>query len=237
MKFKKLLLDSLYPRCCPVCHKIVEGREKIICDSCLEKMRPISQPRCFQCGKSIQNAEQEYCRDCQKASHVYEQGIGIYVYDDIMRRSIENFKFHGRREYGDFYIRAMAEYGRSYIQRWKPEAIVPVPITARKQKIRGFNQSEYLAEGIGEIYKIPVLSQAVVRLEERKAQKELSAKERRRNLKHAFQIGKNFKAFKTVLLVDDVYTTGSTVDAVAEVLKENGVERIYFLTLCQGKGF
>ena len=131
----------------------------------------------------------------------------------------------------------MAEYGRSYIQRWKPEAIVPVPITARKQKIRGFNQSEYLAEGIGEIYKIPVLSQAVVRLEERKAQKELSAKERRRNLKHAFQIGKNFKACKTVLLVDDVYTTGSTVDAVAEVLKENGVERIYFLTLCQGKGF
>ena len=81
------------------------------------------------------------------------------------------------------------------------------------------------------------MSQAVVRLEERKAQKELSAKERRRNLKHAFQIGKNFKACKTVLLVDDVYTTGSTVDAVAEVLKENGVERIYFLTLCQGKGF
>lgn len=237
MKFKKLFLDILYPRCCPVCQKIVVGKGKIICDLCLEKIRPISQPRCFQCGKSIRNAEQEYCGDCMKSSHVYDQGIGIYAYDDIMRRSIENFKFHGRREYGDFYIRAMAEYGRSCIQRWRPQAIVPVPITARKQKIRGFNQSEYLAEGIGRIYKIPVWNHAVVRLEEGKAQKELTAKERRRNLKNVFQIGENFSPCKTILLVDDVYTTGSTVDAVAEVLKENGVERIYFLTLCQGKGF
>lgn len=237
MKFKKMFLDSLYPRCCPVCHKIVAGKNKIICDPCLEKLKPISQPRCFQCGKSMRNQEQEYCGDCIQSHHVYDQGIGIYVYDDIMRRSIENFKFHGRREYGDFYIRAMAEYARPYMARWRPQGIVPIPMTARKQKLRGFNQSEYLAEGIGTIYGIPVFGNVVVRTEEGKAQKELNAKERRRNLKRAFRMGETFNPYKTLLLVDDVYTTGSTIDAVAEILRENGAERIYFLTLCQGKGF
>lgn len=237
MNLKKMLLDSLYPRCCPVCHKIVAKKDKIICDACLETLRPIAQPRCFQCGKSIRNTQQEYCGDCRKAAHIYDQGIGIYVYDDTMRRSIENFKFHGRREYGDFYIRAMAEYGRPYMRRWKPEGIVPIPMTVRKQRLRGFNQSEYLAEGLGKIYGIPVFCDAVMRVEEGKAQKELTAKERRRNLKRAFRIGENFTPCKSLLLVDDVYTTGSTIDAVAEILKENGAEKIYFLTLCQGKGF
>lgn len=237
MKIRKILLDSLYPRCCPVCHKIVSGKGKVICDCCLQTLHPIVQPRCFQCGKSIRGEEQEYCEDCRKSHHVYDQGIGIYVYDDTMRRSIENFKFHGRREYGDFYIRAMAEYGRPYMNRWKPEGIVPIPMTLHKQKLRGFNQSEYLADGIGKIYGIPVFHNAVLRIKDGKAQKELTAKERRRNLKRAFCIGKNFRPCKTLLLVDDVYTTGSTMDAVAEILKENGAERIYFLTLCQGKGF
>lgn len=237
MKVKKILLDSLYPRCCPVCHKIVAGKNQIICTSCLKKLNPIMQPRCFQCGKGLQNREQEYCGDCMKSHHVYDQGIGIYSYDAVMRRSIENFKFYGRREYGDFYIRAMAEYGRPYLEHWRPEGIVPIPITVRKQKLRGFNQAEYLADGIGAIYGIPVFSHAVVRTEEGKEQKELTAKERRRNLKRAFRAGENFGPCKTLLLVDDVYTTGSTIDAVAEILRESGAERIYFLTLCQGKGF
>ena len=77
----------------------------MICPECEKALRPIGHPRCYKCGKPIETGE--YCRDCQKHRHVYEQGRGIFVYDGIMRRSVTRYKYYGCREYGDFYARAM----------------------------------------------------------------------------------------------------------------------------------
>ncbi len=237
MNFKKMLLDGIYPRCCPVCHQVVAPKGELICPDCVRKMIPIGQPRCMKCGKSLSDKTREYCGDCKRIVHQFDQGIGIYPYDDKMRESIENYKFYGRREYGDFYVQAMAHYGRPYIMRWKPECIQPIPMFPKKQKMRGFNQAEYLARGLGEYFGIPVETNGICRVQEGRAQKELTAAERRGNLKQAFQIGPSAHPYRSVLLVDDVYTTGSTIDAAAHILKANGTGRVYFLTLCQGKGF
>ena len=83
------ILDIFYPRCCPVCQKILKDQRRMICPECEKKLRPIGHPRCYKCGKPIE--EGEYCKDCQKHTHIFDQGRGIFVYDGIMRRSVTRF--------------------------------------------------------------------------------------------------------------------------------------------------
>ena len=88
-RFLNMVADIFYPRCCPVCQKILADQRRMICPECEKELRPIGHPRCYKCGKPIETGE--YCRDCQKHRHMYEQGRGIFVYDGIMRRSVTRF--------------------------------------------------------------------------------------------------------------------------------------------------
>ena len=129
-RFLNMVADIFYPRCCPVCQKILADQRRMICPECEKELRPIGHPRCYKCGKPIETGE--YCRDCQKHRHVYEQGRGIFVYDGIMRRSVTRYKYYGCREYGDFYARAMYRYAQKELREWKPDLIVPVPVHKSK---------------------------------------------------------------------------------------------------------
>ena len=122
-RFLNMVADIFYPRCCPVCQKILADQRRMICPECEKELRPIGHPRCYKCGKPIETGE--YCRDCQKHRHMYEQGRGIFVYDGIMRRSVTRYKYYGCREYGDFYARAMYRYAQKELREWKPDLIVP----------------------------------------------------------------------------------------------------------------
>jgi ComF family protein len=123
-----------------------------------------------------------------------------------------------------------------------PDILVPVPIHKSKYRERGYNQTEILANGIAKGLNIPVLPHLLIRDKKTLPQKQLSDKERLRNLQEAFIL--NDKVFseyprkiKSILLIDDIYTTGSTIEACTNVLMRNGIENIYFITLCIGKGF
>ena len=94
------ILDIFYPRCCPVCQKILKDQRRMICPECEKKLRPIGHPRCYKCGKPIE--EGEYCKDCQKHTHIFDQGRGIFVYDGIMRRSVTRYKILWMPEYESF---------------------------------------------------------------------------------------------------------------------------------------
>ena len=78
-RFLNMVADIFYPRCCPVCQKILADQRRMICPECEKELRPIGHPRCYKCGKPIETGE--YCRDCQKHRHMYEQGRGIFVYE------------------------------------------------------------------------------------------------------------------------------------------------------------
>ncbi|BEI59381.1 ComF family protein [Blautia luti] len=232
---KKLIeniLNVFYPRCCPVCQKVLKDQNRMICPECEENLHPVGHPRCFLCGKPVNAGE--YCRDCEKHHHLFDQGIGIFVYDERMRRSVTRYKYYGCREYGDFYAAAMYRFGRKEILRWDPQLIVPVPIHRTKLRMRGFNQSEYLAERLGRYTGIPVDPDLVQKVRRTPSQKKLTAVQRRKNLESAFRVTRKISE-KRILLVDDVYTTGSTMDAMAACLKKKGGEKIYFLTLCTGR--
>lgn len=145
------------------------------------------------------------------------------------------YKYYGRREYGDFYAAAICRYAEREIRSWKPDVIIPIPLHPFKQRQRGFNQAEYLAERIGKHYGIPVSSRILTKTRRTKSQKKLDAGQRRRNLQGAFCTEENLGGLN-ILLVDDVYTTGATMDAAASVLLETGAARVFFVTLCMGQG-
>jgi ComF family protein len=205
----------------------------MVCPECEGKIRPIRGARCFKCGKPVKE-EQEYCQECAVRPRMYDQGRGIFLYDSIMKRSLIRYKYYGSREYGDFYARAMYVYARKEIAGWNPDLIVPVPLYWRKRRMRGFNQAAYLAQRLGEYTGIPVDETVVKKIRRTRSQKKLSGAERRNNLKGAFLVTKKVQGLK-VLVIDDVYTTGSTMDAMAACLKEGEAKAVCFLTVCTGE--
>ena len=131
----------------------------------------------------------------------------------------------------------MADRCGMMIRRWSPDVIIPVPIHISRLKMRGYNQAGLIAEALGRIVGIPIDEEALVRVIKTAPMKELSNRERVKNLQNAFQADEKVVRYKKVLIVDDIYTTGATFDACAAVLKQAGVREVYGISLCVGDGF
>jgi len=236
------ILDMIYPPRCPVCGEIVLPKKNKVCDPCRSKLQYIMEPRCKKCSKPIEQEEKEFCSDCEKKSFHFTKGYALWIYDETMRHSIAAFKYHSKREYADFYIEELLRIYGDKIRRFSPDAIVPVPLHRSKYRERGYNQAELLACGLGRGLSYPVLSDLLVRNKKTLPQKQLSDKERLRNLQEAFAyneaVAERFnKELNKILLVDDIFTTGSTIEACTNVLMSKGVKDIWFITLCIGKGY
>lgn len=231
------ILDWMYPRRCVFCDSLLAKREKYLCQRCCKKIpQNIKEPRCKKCGKQLQIMEQEYCYDCMHFSHMYDYGMGLFLYQDPLKSALMRFKFNGRKEYGKFLGNLMVRYGGSFIQQIQPQVIIPVPVHRRKLYTRGYNQAEVLAREISRGFSIPIRTDLVLRKKFTMAQKELNKKERKKNLEKAFMVKKEAGEYRSILIVDDIYTTGSTIHAIGKQLKAQGVRHVYFLSLCIGKG-
>lgn len=236
------ILDIIYPVRCPICGDIVLPKGERICSPCRMKLPYIEEPRCMKCSKPLEQDGKEYCSDCGHKRYAFDKGYALWIYNDDMRHSIAEFKYHNKKEYAKFYINEMLRLYGKRINNLTPDVIVPVPLHRSKYQSRGYNQADILARGFGKELEIPVLSKLLIRNKKTLPQKKLSNKERFDNLREAFEFSdmefRNYnKKITTVLLVDDIYTTGSTIDACSSVLKSNGIEKVYFLVLCIGKGF
>lgn len=193
------------------------------------------RPLCCQCGKKLLNREAEYCGDCSRGHHLFSAGRALYEYEDIAP-ALYRFKYGGCREYASFFGRELAEQLGNYIYSLKPEGLVPVPMYPAKERRRGYNQAGLLAQALGRELDIPVYPKIVVRNRNTRPMKELNCEERLNNLKKAFNLARNGVKLKTIILVDDIYTTGSTMDQVSAVLLNGGCQNIYFVTLAVGAG-
>lgn len=197
----------------------------------------IKSPRCLKCGKQIDDANEEYCVDCKKTRHIYTRGIGVWGYSEGIRQSIYEFKYHGMKEYAKFYGKEIASGYGEIIREWNADVIIPIPLHSSKLRKRGYNQAELVALDVGARLGIPVDAKTLLRREKTKPQKDLSERERIKNLKNAFILTQNVVKYKKIILVDDIYTTGTTIDACADLLLQAGVEKVYFLSVCIGRGF
>lgn len=188
----------------------------------------------MKCGKKLYE-EGEYCEDCKKMAHVYERGRALYEYAGVAP-SIYRMKYGGRQEYAEFFGEEMAKYLGDFVKKINPDGIVPIPLHRKRFRHRGYNQAMLLAKSLGKQLKLPVYGKILVRVKNTAPLKLQNPSERQNNLKKAFIMTQNDVKLKTILVVDDIYTTGSTIDEAARVFMENGVEKVYFVTLACGAG-
>lgn len=222
----------LFPRRCPICDEIITD-DNLICKECITIPRRVSQPRCFRCSKHIDSFNEEYCEDCKKSTKSFSRGLALYEYDSV-KDSINNFKNNSRPEYGVFYADRIAKYLGEEIKEFKADALIPIPLHKSKFLKRGYNQSEILARHLSKSLGIPVAGDVLIRQKKTKEQKKLSDEQRQKNLTGAFHITEKGVKLDTVILVDDVYTTGSTLDEAGKVLLEAGIKKVYFVTVAVG---
>lgn len=229
-------VDILFPRRCPVCDGIVMPKGRLICPECFKKLSFVKNPVCKKCGKEVLSDRLEFCLDCSRRKRTFEYGRALVNYDESARKSMAKIKYKNKREYMDFYGEAICVRYEKIIRRMEAEALVPVPVHPARKRARGFNQAELLAQKIGSGLNIPVVSDMLVRNKKTAPQKSLDPAGRLKNLEEAFSAGKIPRGVERVILVDDIYTTGSTIEACTRALKKAGIKKVYFLAICIGRG-
>ena len=225
------VLDYLYPRRCPLCETVsISG----ICPDCRKKLIWIREDYCLKCGKPLTDPRKEYCDDCKRKRHWFEEGRSMLSYQGIVRPSMYRFKYSNRKEYGETYGIEMAQHLERWVRERKITRIVPIPLHPSRRRQRGYNQAAVLARSIGRYLGIPVDEKLLIRRKKTLPQKVLNDRERRKNLQQAFALNRGFPEGEHILLVDDIYTTGSTVDAAAACLKTEKKCKIYIMTTAIG---
>lgn len=235
------LENILFPRRCPVCGEIVVPEGELICRACIPKLSAVREPICRKCGKEVLAEHEEYCMDCMRHRRTFESGAALLNYNKAAQKSMAAIKYKNRREYLDFYSSAMEYRFGERVRFWKAEALIPVPVHPSRLRKRGFNQAEELADRLGRGWKLPVDKGLLIRTKKTVPQRDLNPAERLKNLQEAFQVSRDRRGgqdriWKCAVLVDDIYTTGSTMEACARVLKEAGVREVHFLAVCIGNG-
>lgn len=232
---KNAILDLVFPRHCPVCDEVVPFDEGKVCRSCIRKIKYIKEPRCRICGKQLFDEVQMLCTDCESRKHIFDYGFSLYDYNS-MKKSIYRFKYNGRSEYSQFYAEDIYKHLKEEIEAMEADSIIPIPVHVTKQRQRGYNQAQLIAKELSRLTGIPMYTNVVKRVKKTVPQKELDIRGRQNNLKKAFNIATNVVKLNKTILIDDIYTTGTTLDAVALLLKQNGVKDVSFITLSIGEG-
>lgn len=234
---KIIFPDNIY---CLRCGKAIDStRPYSLCDECIRNFHWANKKTCEKCGK-LMEAEGIYnlCKDCRHTRHYFKKGFTCLMYGLYERELVWAFKY-GKKGY-------MADnLGEIMVDRLKGEfkngliidTVIPVPIHKKKLRQRGFNQAELLAKFLAKGFGLQLESKILLRKKNTPVMSNLSPVERRENIDGAFVIkeGKEGEIKdKAILLVDDVYTTGSTVDECSRILLLAGAKEVYVITLAAG---
>lgn len=231
-KIRRTLLSMLFPERCACCGRVIPPFAGC-CSACMESLPVIEPPLCSFCG-----AGAEYCT-CGRHHRHFDRIAAPFYYEDPARRGILLFKEHGSAEAAAFFAERMAdvfrrEWGSPYL-----DGIVPVPMRPEEIRARGHNQSLLLARALSPLLDAPV-REILVKIVPTRPQKELTALERGGNVLGAFDVlpetaltGELTGA--RILLVDDVVTTGSTLDECAKILKIAGAAEVIALTATRSR--
>lgn len=239
MLFLQKLFNLLLPPRCLKCGKILSEHNGL-CAECFNKIRFISAPMCFCCGRpftdstGIKFAAKQLCGKCmQQKKHLFALQRSAFIYDDESKNLILDLKFRDKTTNAETLANFLYSAGYDIWQQ-KPDVLIPVPIHRLRLIKRRYNQCAELAKHLSQKTQVPTDFTSLIRYRNTIPQVELSGHARRNNLKQAFTVKnpQNIKG-KKVVLIDDVSTTGSTLNECAKTLHKAGVAEIYALTLAR----
>lgn len=224
-RLKTAILDILLPLQCVGC-----GREgNLLCRSCSESLPRVRLPLCQRCGATVN--EGNLCPTCLNHPLAIDRIRSAFLFQGVVRQAILQFKYRHLKTMAAPLAQLLAEYLHSHPMMG--EVLVPVPLHPRRLRRRGYNQACLLAEELSKLTGLPVAEDALIRVRDALPQaRTKSAVERRQNVRHAFACPGTMEGVQ-VLLIDDVCTTGSTLDACAIALKSAGASSVWGLTVAR----
>lgn len=160
----------------------------------------------------------------------------MWLHREPVSGAVYRFKYKNKRNWGRIFAVELAEHYEGQIRAWGIEEIIPIPLHSTRKRKRGFNQSEVVAGILSELTGIPCRTDVLFRIRKTVPQKQLDRRGRKDNLMGAFGVSREWNACENVLLIDDIYTTGTTVGRAAKMLKKAGAQNVYFLTISIGQG-
>ena len=245
MNLYRIFLDSIFPRRCPVCGEIVnrfdfsltdrKSPEELICPECRKEISFVKEPVCSKCGKQVALPSVKLCHDCANRERLFGKGTALLNYNELSERMTADIKYNNKREYIRPLAGLLALRAEGFFRDRGTDALIPVPVHESRRRVRGYNQAQLIAEEVSVLSGIPVRNDLLVRTRRTAAMKELDPGQRYENLRNAFAVNpEHTKMPRHPVLVDDIYTTGATVNACAKVLKEAGADEVDFISLCIG---
>ncbi|MBW1689544.1 MAG: ComF family protein [Deltaproteobacteria bacterium] len=244
MKIVSTLLDIIYPPRCPFCGRFVSSAENRchphqVCESCKKALTPITHPLCTICGIpfSALSGPDHPCENCLRKMPSYDTMRAPYLYAGPIMNAIQRFKYNSETHLAAPLGGLLAAFARTSLTQPEEFVTVPVPLHKHRLRERGFNQSLLLAKAVASELGTPLNCLSLIRKRDTRSQTGLRRKERRKNVANAFSVTSAaiFKG-KKVLLVDDVLTTGYTLQECARTLKKFGAREVACITLARTVG-
>lgn len=232
------IMPVLFPRQCPGCHELLPYGQ-LICTEC-EKALPFTrEPLCYRCGKPISDENEEYCYDCRSYRKSFRAGRALLIYNDSTRPLMADFKYHNKRGLSELFTKEIIKKHGKTIESWDVDAIVPIPVHKNKKRARGYNQAELLARDLSVCMGVPYYADLLVRVQDTLPQKQFGIRDRLENLSHVFVLnqkkyGSPERLPNKVMLIDDIYTTGATMEGCTRILKNAGIKEVYIYSVCIG---
>ena len=226
------LLDLIYPRFCYICNKSLKHSKNLyFCFSCWYKLPLIRKNLCLKCAMPMGEGigVKKKCNDCNFGKFYFKQIRSAGKYKDSLRKVLLNFKFKGMVELRHPLAALIYWQLKHYPFSGKIDLIIPVPMYHKQRIQRGYNQAELLADCLAKLMRIPCVTNILIKIKETLPQSGLDRTQREKNLTNKFIATKKLKD-KTVLLVDDIFTTGTTVNECSKALKKSNVKKIYVAT-------
>lgn len=229
--------DIIFPPQCISCAAILQSlTERVFCSSCREKIKFLTGSLCPICGIIFFNSPSanHLCGNCLEKKPYFSSARAVAGYETIILNAIHRFKYGRDLSTGALLASLMADFSFPDLDFKDYSLIIPVPLHIKKLRKRGFNQAIILADAIGKKWQIPVNFSLLKRCKFTLSQTGLDKKERERNIKRAFEVTDRGKiAGINIILVDDVYTTGATLNECAKILTKAGVQKVAVLTLAR----
>lgn len=235
VRFWQGFFNFIFPERCLACEKGIANTQRI-CASCLLRIRYISPPMCIRCGVPFNSemGSDRLCGNCLTSKAYFNKARAIGLYEGVLQEVVHRFKYNGKTLLAGPLGCLMLNHNLDSMDFKSYDFLVPVPLHRKRLRERGFNQALSLARYVGKRCGVPVDYLSLKRVRWEEPQINLNKNERARNVKDAFSLSnKNRLQHRNILLIDDVYTSGATVNECAKVLTKGGTAKVDVLTVCR----